>query len=291
MKITEIIQSKTSPISFEFFPPKTPEAGEKLFEHISRLKGLNPAYVSVTYGAGGSTRERTHELVRRIKEKADLEVVAHLTCVGSTRDEVAAILDAYDEVGVQNILALRGDLPPGMTEWNPSGKGFDHGVDLVGFIRERKPHFGVGVAGFAEGHPDCSNRLKEMDYLKAKVDAGADYMVTQLFFDNRDFYDFHERCQLKGIEIPLVAGIMPISSRKSLMRMADLAAHSRFPAPLLKALNRAESDDLVKKVGVHWATEQVRDLLDNEVAGIHLYTLNNSKASLEICENLGLNAF
>lgn len=291
MKISEILKKKKTPVSFEFFPPKTDKGQEKLFNHIERLNQLNPAYVSVTYGAGGSTRERTHDLVCHIHKESGLEVVAHLTCVGSTRDEVASILDEYDEAGISNILALRGDLPAGSDSWNPEGKGFDYAADLVAFIRKRKPHFGIGVAGFAEGHPQAPNRLQELNYLKAKVDAGADYMVTQLFFDNRDFYDFRERCSWKGINIPIVAGIMPVTSRKSMNRMAELAANCRFPAALLKAVDRAETDDLVEKVGVHWATEQVRDLMDQQVAGIHLYTLNHSEASVEICEALGLKAF
>jgi len=291
MHISKILNNQGSTVSFEFFPPKSPAAWERLFNHISTLKTLDPAYVSVTYGAGGSTRERTHDLVNRLHGESKLEVVAHLTCVGSTRDEVAAILDDYDQSGITNILALRGDLPEGITQWNPDGKGFDYAADLVEFIRKRKPHFGIGVAVFPEGHPMAPNRLKEMDYLKAKVDAGADYMVTQLFFDNRDFYDFSDRCALKGIHIPLVAGIMPITSRKSMIRMADLAANTRFPASLIRAIDRAESDELVEKVGVHWATEQVRDLLDHEVDGIHLYTLNHSKATKQICETLGLTRF
>lgn len=291
MKVSEILENKNTPVSFEFFPPKTEKGQERLFDHINRLTQLNPAYVSVTYGAGGSTRERTHDLVCKIHRESGLEVVAHLTCVGSSRDEVASILDEYDEAGISNILALRGDLPPGTDTWNPQGKGFDYASDLVSFIRERKPHFGIGVAGFAEGHPEAPNRLQELDFLKAKVDAGADYMVTQLFFDNRDFYDFRERCTLKTIEIPIVAGIMPITSRSSMNRMAELAANCRFPAALLKAVDRAETDALVEKVGIHWATEQMRDLMDQKVAGIHLYTLNHSEASVEICEALGLRAF
>lgn len=291
MKICEILKNRPSAVSFEFMPPKTPRGWENLFKHIDKLQALNPAYVSVTYGAGGSTRDRTHELVKRITTETNLEVVAHLTCVGATKDEVAQILDDYEKVGVHNILALRGDLPEGMEHWNPHGKGFDHASDLVEFIRKEKPNFGIGAAAFPEGHPGSPNRLKEMDYLKLKVDAGVDYLVTQLFFDNRDFYDFKERCELKGINVPIVAGIMPITSRKSMTRMADLAPNSRFPAPLIKAVDRAQDDSLVEKVGVHWATEQVRDLMDKDVDGIHLYTLNQSVATLDLCATLGLNSF
>ncbi len=292
MKVVDILKSgNQTSVSFEFFPPKTEKGFQKLYETMSELDTLKPSYVSVTYGAGGSTRENTHKLVTRIKKESSFEVVAHLTCVGSTRDEVARILDNYDEAGVQNILALRGDLPRGMTEWNPSGQGFDHAADLVAFIKERKPHFGIGVAGFPEGHPEAFNRLREIDYLKEKIDRGADYIVTQLFFDNRDFYDFVDRCRVVGIEVPVVAGIMAITSRQSMLRMADLSANARFPAPLLRLVNRADEDEAVSRAGIHWAAEQVRDLIDNGVAGVHIYTLNNSRVSKEICLNLGLKDF
>jgi methylenetetrahydrofolate reductase (NADPH) len=161
-------------------------------------------------------------------------------------------------------------------------------VELVAFIRKNFPGMGVGVAGYPEGHPETPNRLTEIDYLKAKVDAGADYICTQLFFDNRDFYDFCERCVIAGITVPVVAGIMPITSRKTMLRMADMALGTRYPGGLLKALNRAEDDDHFEKVGIHWAAEQVRDLIDNGVRGIHFYTLNRSRATLRIYDSLGV---
>ena len=160
--------------------------------------------------------------------------------------------------------------------------------ELVAFIKKYFPALGVGVAGFPEGHPDTPNRLKEMEYLKLKVDQGADYVCTQLFFDNNDFFDFCERAQLAGIRVPIIAGIMPVTSRKGLARMANLALGAHFPAKLLRALSRAENDEYVEKVGVHWATEQVRDLIDHNVRGVHFYTLNKSKATLKIYETLGV---
>lgn len=184
-------------------------------------------------------------------------------------------------------MALRGDFPKNM----PIVKGdFPYAADLVSFIKKNFSDIGVGVAGFPEGHPEMPNRLKEMEYLKKKVDAGADYICTQLFFDNRDFYDYRERCELAGIKIPILAGIMPITSRKSMERMAELALGSRYPARLLKALLRAEDDELFEKVGIHWATEQVRDLIDNNVRGVHFYTLNRSKAALKIYDSLGVSS-
>lgn len=288
MHIREILEREKTAFSFEFFPPKTPKASTRLFETISRLMPLRPSYVSVTYGAGGSTRNLTEELLVRLKKETDLSIVAHLTCVGATRDETRRILERYDEIGIENIMALRGDFPEGMDNYEPPQDGFAYATDLVAFIKKHFPHMGIGVAGYVEGHPETPNRLKEIEYMKAKADAGADYVCTQLFFDNRDFYDYCERCELAGIDIPILAGIMPIGSRSGMMRMADLAAGSRFPARLARALSRAETDEGFERVGMHWATEQVLDLLHHDVKGIHFYTLNRSKATLRICESLGL---
>jgi len=289
MRVDQIYGSKSIPVSFEFFPPKTEKGWEELLKTVSRLVPLRPSFVSVTYGAGGSTRTRTHDLVVRIQREVGIPVVAHLTCVGSNRDELRGILDDYVKAGVQNILALRGDMPVGIHEAEAFPEdGLRFATDLVRFINQEYPHMGVGVAGFPEGHPETPNRLREIEHLKAKMDAGADYIITQLFFDNHDFYDFRERCRLAGIEAPIMAGIMPIISRRNMERMADLAAGARFPAGLLRSVRRARDDESVRKVGIHWATEQVRDLIDNDVAGLHFYTLNRSRASEEICHNLGL---
>lgn len=288
MQVKDILVRRQPSFSFEFFPPKTDEGWGKLFESIAELVPLKPAYVSVTYGAGGSTREHTHNLVVRIQKETDLTVVSHLTCVGHTRDEMRAILERYRQNEVENILALRGDPPKGQAGFAQPADGFSFAADLVGFIKKHFPTICVGVAGFPEGHPATPNRLHEIDYLKAKVDAGADYIVAQLFFDNRDFYDFCERCELAGIRVPIIAGIMPITTRQGMVRMAELAAGSRIPARLLKAVGRADCDEYIAKVGVHWATEQVRDLIDNAVRGVHFYTLNNSKETLKIYESLGV---
>lgn len=295
MHISEILQRDGTSFSFEFFPPKTAEGAEALYETIRQLEPLRPSFVSVTYGAGGSTRERTHELVLRLKTTTSLDPIPHLTCVRHTRAEIENILQRYAQAGVDNILALRGDPPRDSGPYDPSTEEFPHAADLVRFIREfpngQSARFGVGVAGFPEGHPATPNRLLEMDYLKAKVEAGADYICTQLFFDNRDFYDFRERCELAGIRVPIIAGIMPVTGIAGMRRMAELAGGARFPAKLLKALDRASSDPAaVRRVGIHYATEQCADLLHNGVAGIHFYTLNQSDATRTIYENLGLGA-
>ncbi len=275
-------------LSFEFFPPKNEEASKNLFTSIKDLTLLKPSYVSVTYGAGGSTRLLTHDLVVKLQQETNLTIVSHLTCVGSTRAEILQILAKYQASGIENVMALRGDPPIGEQSFIPAKDGFAHAGELVAFIKGHFPTLGIGVAGFTEGHPDTPNRLKEMEYLKLKVDQGADYICTQLFFDNNDFYDFCERAQLSGIRVPIIAGIMPVTSRKGLGRMADMALGVHFPAKLLRALSRAEDDESVEKVGVHWATEQVRDLIDHNVRGIHFYTLNKSKATLKIYETLGV---
>ncbi len=288
MLVKDLLAQHKTTFSFEFFPPKQEADWEKLFQTIKELIPLKPSHVSVTYGAGGTTRERTHNLVVRIQKETDLTVVSHLTTVGSSREEIFEILKRYDENGVANILALRGDPPRNMPNWNPLHQDFKYAAELVAFIRKHFPHMCIGVAGFPEGHPATPNRLKEIEYLKMKVDAGADYIVTQLFFDNHEFYDFVERCELAGIRVPIIAGIMPIVSKSGMNRMAELSPGTRFPARLLKSIYRTKTDDDVEKVGVHWATEQVSDLVSNGVRGIHFYTLNNSRATLKIYESLGV---
>lgn len=294
MHIADHFKQRSTTFSFEFFPPKSESAAGPLFETISELQPLRPSFVSVTYGAGGSTRELTRDLVVRLKKETTLDPVPHLTCVSQSEREMGEILEQYARAGIGNVLALRGDAPKDQPGYDWSGDDFKTASELVKFIRNFKGHpdkrgFGIGVAGFCEGHPDTPNRLKEMEFLKAKVDEGADYIVTQLFFDNRDFYDFRDRCRLAGITIPIIAGVMPITSAKGMARMADLALGARFPASLVRAIRRTNGEnESVRRVGTHWATEQCRDLLDHGVDGVHLYTLNKSKATLEIYKTLGV---
>ncbi|POR05358.1 5,10-methylenetetrahydrofolate reductase [Alkalispirochaeta sphaeroplastigenens] len=290
-RVSDLLGRGKTLFSFEFFPPRTEQGWNRLFHSIGTdLLPLEPAYVSVTYGAGGSTREYTHRLVTRIQSEFNLTVVAHLTCVGSSRAEIAGILDQYRAAGVCNILALRGDLPrQGGEESRRSD--FSCAAELVSFVRNYMPEASIGVAGFPEGHPDTPNRLLEIEYLRQKVDAGADYIVTQLFFDNRDYFDYVERLALAGITLPVVPGIMPVTTRKGMQRMAELAAGARFPAALLRAVERTHDDQGVNRVGTHWATAQVADLLNRDVPGVHLYTLNNSWSTIHICRNLGLESY
>ena len=297
MHIRDIFARDRTTFSFEFTPPKSDAAAEQLYQAIAELEPLQPSFVSVTYGAGGSTRQRTNDLVLRIKDTTSCDPIPHLTCVCHGESDIREILERYAENGITNILALGGDPPRNLPDYDRSMDAFRHAGDLVAYIQKFNDSgihadprgFGIGVAGFPEGHPETPNRLLEIDQLKAKVDAGADYIVTQLFFDNRDFYDFRERCELAGIKVPIIAGIMPITSAKGMARMAELALGARFPARLLRAVGRCDGDDeYVRHVGVQWATEQCRDLLDNQVRGIHFYTFNRSTATRDIYTNLGV---
>ncbi len=287
MLVKEILNAAEKPVfSFEFFPPKKDEEWEKLFETIAALSPLNPTYVSVTYGAGGSTRSRTHNLVTRIQNETGLTVVSHLTCICSDRDETGTILENYQNNGINNVLALRGDKPAGVATIDDAIKDFPHAIDLVRFIKTNYPAIGVGVAGFPEGHPETPNRMKEIEYLKEKIDAGADYIVTQLYFDNRDYFDFVERCTIAGITVPIIPGIMPITTQKGMIRMSELALGARIPAPLLSRVLHAENDADVASIGIEWATNQVQELIDHHIRGIHFYTLNMADATLRIFNNI-----
>jgi methylenetetrahydrofolate reductase (NADPH) len=297
MHIQDILKGDEPSFSFEFFPPKNEKAWEHLYEVIRDLSAYNPSFVSVTYGAGGSTRELTHDLVIRLKETTNTPPIPHLTCVSHSKEEITQTLERYAKVGIGNILALRGDPPAHTPTYNRAEDDFPYAIDLVKHIREfnasgKHPDprgFGIGVAAFPEGHPDTPNRLLEMDYLKEKVDAGADYICTQLFFDNHDFLDFRDRCSLAGIHIPIIAGIMPITSSKGIRRMAELAAGAHFPARLLRALNRAgDNQEAVQRIGIQHAAEQCAGLLDANVDGIHFYTLNQSRATRKVYASLGL---
>ena len=299
MHIRDILNDSKPSLSFEFFPPRTAASWEDLYQAIRELEALQPTFVSVTYGAGGGTRELTHDLVVRIKQTTSIPPVPHLTCVGHSEREVTEILERYAAAGVSNILALRGDPPKDQPDYDWSESGFRHAADLVRFIRKFNDSgshpdprgFGIGVAGFPEGHPATPNRVVELDFLKAKVDAGADYICTQLFFDNHDFLDFRDRCELAGVHVPIIAGVMPVTSLSGMKRMAELAAGARYPAKLVRALERAQSSpEAVERVGIHYAAEQCAGLLNAGVDGIHFYTLNKSHATREIYNSLGLAA-
>jgi methylenetetrahydrofolate reductase (NADPH) len=295
MHIEDILSATrgTTAFSLEFFPPRTPVAVKTLQSTLDQLAPLRPAFASVTYGAGGSTRELTQSLVAELKQSDVFTPIPHLTCVGHSESEIMTLLTRYAAAGVSNILALRGDMPAGQAD----NGIFANAAELVRFIRqfnERGLHpdprgFGIGIACFPEGHPATPNRMTEMDHLKAKVDAGADWLCTQSFFDNTTFHDFRARCDLEGITAPILAGILPLTTATGMRRMAELAGGMRYPARLIRSLNRASDDpEAFRRIALHHATEQCVDLLDHGAHGIHLYTLNQAQPTLGIFSRLGL---
>jgi methylenetetrahydrofolate reductase (NADPH) len=285
MKISELLKRDGPCFSFEFFPPKDETGFEELFKTVGLLKQLDPTYVSVTYGAGGSTRRKTVELVTRIKHELSIESMAHLTCVGASKSEVAQVLEELVSNRMENVLALRGDPPKGHSEFVAHPDGFAHANELVEFIRSRY-EFCVGAAAYPEKHPECPTRQLDLDNLKRKVDAGADFLVTQLFFDNADYFDFVERCRQAGIEVPIVPGIMPILSVPQIKRITQMCGAS-IPVALLQRIEPVQDSSVdVELCGVEHATAQCRDLLEKGAPGIHFYTLNRSKATWTIFENL-----
>ena len=281
MKISQLFGNGNRPLfSFEFFPPKT-DAGEQALERtIRELAELQPAFVSVTYGAGGSTRAKTIELVQWIEREARLSAMAHLTCVGASQDEIGGVLDRLVEGGIENVMVLRGDPPAGQTNFQRVAGGFSYAADLVHYIRER---FGRGLclggAGNPEGHVECRDLDQDVKHLKAKVDAGLDFVVTQLFFDNRVYFDFVKRARAAGINVPIVPGLMPIRTVAGIERMTALSGAS-IPAPLRAELERIRTDDAaVAALGIAQTTAQAVELLHGGAPGIHFYTLNQSPAT------------
>jgi methylenetetrahydrofolate reductase (NADPH) len=286
MKISDLFGTRRALVSFEFFPPKTLQGETALYQAIERLGPLKPAFVSVTYGAGGSSRDKTIGLVTRIKKESGIEAMAHLTCVGHSRAELAAVLDGLQGCGIENVLPLRGDPPQGETAFRPAPDGFSHGNELVAFIRERGHPFCLGGAGYPEGHVECRDRVRSIQHLKRKVDAGLDFVITQLFYDNSDYRDFVSRARAEGITVPLIPGIMPITNAAQIQRIASLCG-ARIPASLQRALEAASDDEEeTLRIGVREAVAQCRELLQDGAPGIHFYTLNKSPATRAIFEQL-----
>jgi len=276
-------------ISFEFFPPKT-EEGERNFleKTVPALARLQPDYCSVTYGAGGSTRDKTLMIVDRIQRGHGLAALAHLTCVGSTREQIRSFAEQARALGIRNILALRGDPPAGETEFRKPEGGFEFAAELVAFLRELGG-FNVGVAGFPEGHIACQEG-REVDWqrLKAKIDAGADFVLTQLFFDNGHFYAFRDYLARLGVGVPIVAGIIPIMSASQIKKFTALCG-AELPAPLRADLDRlGDNDEAAAAFGIEYASRQCEELLGAGVPGIHFYTLNRARSTTQILQNLGL---
>lgn len=283
MTIRETLQKGSTVFSFEFFPPKTKKGASRLMKQVSELADLKPTFVSVTSGAGGTTKERTTSLVHRIHDEVGLRTMPHFTCVGASRDDLRRDIMGFKKDGISAVLALRGDPPKDMPDFEPHPDGLTYANELVEFIQEIGG-FDIGVAGYPEGHPETPSKLEDLYNLKRKVDAGADFIITQLFFDNREFFDFRERCELIGIDVPIIAGIMPVLSRKGILKMCDMCG-SRIPAEMLRQLFNATDDD-VAQIGTDWALRQSQELLREGVAGLHFYTLNRSTATRQIFEEL-----
>ncbi len=288
MRIDEILSRNGRPVfSFEFFPPKTPEGERNLYDALAELKPLDPAYVSVTYGAGGSTRDKTIEIVSKIKQEYGLEAMAHFTCVNATVEDLRSTLDEMVGVGIDNVLALRGDPPQGQEEWTKTEGGLEYSRELVEMIRSDYP-FTIGAACFPETHIHASSPEDDLRYLKEKVDAGARFLITQLFFDNALYEDFVERSRDIGIDVPIIPGILPITNIAQLKRITTMCG-ATIPEPLMRELDaRAEKPEAVHDFGVAYATLQCAELLAKGAPGIHFYTLNRSPATRAILSALKL---
>ncbi len=287
MKILECFGREEPVFSFEFFPPKSEAGLESLLSTVRELHRLEPSFVSVTYGAGGSTRERTIDLVGRIQREIGLETMAHLTCVGHTREEIAEILERLMATGIENVLALRGDPPKGQDSFEAHPGGFSYSSELVAFIREQGVPLCLGGAAYPEGHVEAPSRKRDLENLQRKVDAGVDFLVSQLFFDNDDYFAFVERARRVGIELPIVPGIMPVTNVGQIERFTKMCGAS-IPAALQQRLDPVRDDEVaVVEAGIEYATEQCQGLLAGGAPGIHFYTLNRSPATRRIFENLG----
>ena len=284
--ISELLATKCPVRSLEFFPPKDEAGVEALRQTATVLKRIAPDFVSVTYGAGGSTRERTAQVSRLLREEIGFTVMPHLTCVGHTRDELNGVADQLHAGGYRNIMTLRGDPPKGQTEFVPYQDGLRYGRDLVALLKARHRDFCLGVGGYPEKHPEAPSLETDLDNLKRKVDAGASFVTTQLFFDNAVYYRFVEKCHARGISVPIVPGLMPVLSLKQIKRFTEMCG-ATLPEKLIKRLEAAgEAPEIVESVGNEWAVTQIRDLLAQGAPGYHLYIMNRAKSALALAAGL-----
>lgn len=287
MKISELISGNRPFFSLEFFPPKEKAAWPGFFDQVEKLKKVNPSFVSVTYGAGGSTQDYTLEIVTKMKNHLGLEPMAHLTCVGASRQKIQSFLDSLEDAGVKNVLALRGDPPQGEKKFVPDSEEFQYASDLVGFMRSAYPDLCVGVAAYPEGHVEAPSLNEDLSFLKKKLDLGGDFAITQLFFDNSLYFNFVEKARSLGIDKPLIPGILPVTSLNIIKKSISLSGAS-LPPGFMEALEEAEKRggaEEVKKVGTDLAIAQVKGLLEGGAPGVHLYTLNKAETCLEIVRN------
>lgn len=281
--IGELLAQGRPIISVEFFPPKDEPGGEQIIQAAQEIREhLHPDFVSITYGAGGTTRERTLRYAGILKDTCGFQVMPHLTCVGASREELLEIIRSYEEAGFCNIMALRGDPPKGEKAFVPHPDGLPHASDLVSLIRANFSGFSVGVAGYPEMHPEAPSLEKDLDFLKEKVDAGASFVTTQLFYDNSSFLKFMDLCRKRGIHIPIIPGLMPLRSARQAHRFCQ-----NIPAELEAALDKANGDeDAIHEVGIEWCYRQIAELMDHGIRAFHLYIMNRSGMALEVIKRL-----
>jgi methylenetetrahydrofolate reductase (NADPH) len=286
MKIGDVLQLRRPSFSFEFFPPRTDEGVASLLETIRSLRVLNPAFVSVTYGAGGSTRARTFEVARRIKSELEIEVLAHVTCVGATREELRDTFAGLAEAGIENVMALRGDPPKGEARFQATAGGFRYASEMIEMLA-REFDFAIGGAAYPEVHPEAESADADLEVAKLKVRAGASFLTTQMFFDNEAYFRFVARAQAAGIDVPIVPGIMPITSYEQIARIAKMSPGTTLPQPFRDELEaRADEPDAIEDLGVAYCALQCAELLSRGVPGIHFYTLNKSPATRAVVSAL-----
>ncbi len=289
MSIRYYFKNNQKTFSFELFPPKTEEGKKTLYQNLVHLKKLNPSFISVTMGAMGSHPENTFEIVKKIQEDHKISGVAHLTCVNVSRDSILDSLSELKQMKIQNLLCLRGDPSVGSTEFHPPKNGFRYASELVRFIREKTGDtFSIGVAGYPEGHVECLDKEKDLHHLKMKVDAGAEYILTQLFFDNDDYFRFAERARKIGISIPIIPGIMPITNFIQLEKFTSMCG-AKIPTPLFEKLEKIKNDlEAIRNYGVEYAVKQCEELLKNDAPGLHFYILNQIGSIQKIYQGLKL---
>tara|TARA_B100000676_G_scaffold313303_1_gene393183 strand:+ start:4743 stop:5612 length:870 start_codon:yes stop_codon:yes gene_type:complete len=282
--VAQFYTSEHKGLSFELFPPKTDQGDAALMRHMEVLMQFSPDYITCTYGAGGSTQTKTMDVITAVKTAFDVPVASHLTCVGSTADDLRSYLEEASRKEVDFLVALRGDPPQGDSKFQAVEGGFSYANELVEFIRAEFPQFGMAVAGYPEVHQEALSAESDLENLKRKVDAGADIVITQLFYDNTDYFDFCDRCETAGIEVPIVPGILPVTNLAQIQRITSLCG-SKLPDQFVQRLSQKEDDaDWQFEVGVEFAAAQVKELIDQGAAGVHFYVLNKSQATLRVLE-------
>jgi methylenetetrahydrofolate reductase (NADPH) len=286
MKIAQSFRQDRLVVSYELFPPKTDEGVESLYRHVGQLMQFQPSFITCTYGAGGSTRDRTLQVISQVQQRFQVTVASHLTLVGSTVDDLRQYLEQARQLEIDGIVALRGDPPRNVADFKPTPGGLQYANQLVELIRREFPDFSIVVAGYPETHSEAPNSEVDLENLQRKVAAGADAVVTQLFFDNQDFFRFRDRCWARGITQPIVPGILPPTSAGQLRRLSEMCG-ARLPEALMARMNQQDDPQWQAQVGKEFAVQQVRELLEAEVAGLHFYVLNQSQATMEVLAELG----